>query len=266
MSPINDVRFNFIEIPRVGIPNVGVTQQWLNNIPNIPSNHPPVTTLIGFPIVEIPGCAKMHQDDKLYPTSLPHDKDLVNQDEDGTTTLCPNGEYPSYDAMEYTPEQLLITRETPPPPVEPPPTPPEVNPDVIPQDGYKDPKCPGPGNLRIGDTTQSGEERVVGHQLVPDPANAERKICETLYEPTTIIEKFLPPVNQAATVTALAVVATAGAAATPLLIRIIRPVVKKLWTTVQKKLGREQKKLTASEIKTNKYREKKGLPPIKKKN
>ena len=65
--------------------------------------------------------------------------------------------------------------------------------------------------------------------------------------------------------TALAVVATAGAAATPLLIRIIRPVIKKLWTTVQKKLGKNIKQLSKSEIETNKYREKKGLPPIKRK-
>ena len=52
----------------------------------------------------------------------------------------------------------------------------------------------------------------------------------------------MPPVNQASTVTALAVVATAGAAATPLLIRIIKPVIKKLWTTIQKKLGKGKKK------------------------
>ena len=65
--------------------------------------------------------------------------------------------------------------------------------------------------------------------------------------------------------TALAVVATAGAAATPLLIRIIRPVIKKIWTTIQKKLGKNVKQLTRSEIQTNKYREKKGLPPVKRK-
>ena len=65
--------------------------------------------------------------------------------------------------------------------------------------------------------------------------------------------------------TALAVVATAGAAATPLLIRIIRPVVKKLWTTIQKKVGKDVRQLSKSEIETNKYRENKGLPPIKRK-
>ena len=65
--------------------------------------------------------------------------------------------------------------------------------------------------------------------------------------------------------TALAVVATAGAAATPLLIRIIRPVIKKLWAAIQKKIGKKVELPTRAEIQTNKYREKKGLPPIKKK-
>ena len=65
--------------------------------------------------------------------------------------------------------------------------------------------------------------------------------------------------------TALAVVATAGAAATPLLIRIIRPVIKKLWTTLQKKIGKKVELPTRAEIKANEYRAKKGLPPLKKK-
>ena len=114
--------------------------------------------------------------------------------------------------------------------------------------------------MRVGDLTQSGDERVIGHRLLEDG-----KTCETLYESTTVIEKFLPPLNQASTVTSLAIVATAGAAATPLLIRIIKPVVKKIWKTIQKKLGKEVKRPSMSDIKTDKYREKKGLPPIKRK-
>jgi len=255
MSEINE-----INIPNVVIPKFGTNEVWLNGVPFVPSNHPPITTQIGFPIVEMPGCVKMHQDNKDHITRMPFDHDLVNQDEDGVTTLCPHGEYPSYDAMEYTPEQLIITRETPPPPVQPPPTPPEFETDAIPDTKKEDIACPGPGQLRVGDTTQSGDERVIGHQLIDDG-----KTCETLYEPTTIVEKFLPPPNQAATVTALAVVATAGAAATPLLIRVIRPVIKKVWTTIQKKLGKDVKKLTRLDIKTNEYRQKKGLPPLKKK-
>ena len=249
-----------IDIPNITIPQFGTNEVWLNGVPFVPSNHPSVTTQIGFPIVEMPGCVKMHQDNKDHVTRMPFDHDLVNQDEKGSTTLCPHGEYPSYDAMDYQPEQLIITRETPPPPVEPPPTPPDFTPDAIPEAKQEDVACPGPGQLRVGDVTQSGDERVVGHQLSEDG-----KICETLYEPTTAIEKFLPSINQTTSVTALAVVATAGAAATPLLIRIIRPVIKKLWTTIQKKIGKNVEPPTRLENITNEYRQKKGLPPLKKK-
>ena len=159
--------------------------------------------------------------------------------------------------MDYTPEDLLITTETPPPKVEPPP---EVEPPPLPDTGAiptGEVDCPGPGNLRVGDITQSGDEKVVGHELSQDG-----KVCVTLYEPTTTVEKFLPSTNQASTTLAIAVIATAGAAATPLILRLIKPAVKKAITTLQKKVGKHRE-LSRSEIIANKYREKKGLPPLK---
>ena len=249
-----------IDIPNVTIPQFGTNEVWLNGVPFIPSNHPSVTTQIGFPIVEIPGCVKMHKDNQDKVTRMPFDHDLVNQDENGVTTLCPHGEYPTYDAMDYQPEQLIITRETPPPPVEPPPTPPEFTPDAIPEAKQEDVACPGPGQLRVGDVTQSGDERVTGHELSEDG-----KTCVTLYEATTAVEKFIPSVNQATNTLAIAVIATAGATATPIILRIVRPILKKLWDTIQKKLGRKVETPTRAEIKANEYRQKKGLPPLKKK-
>ena len=249
-----------IDVPNITIPQFGTNEVWLNGVPFVPSNHPSVTTQIGFPIVEMPGCVKMHQDNKDHVTRMPFDHDLVNQDEDGVTTLCPHGEYPSYDAMDYQPEQLIITRETPPPPVEPPPTPPEFTPDAIPEAKQEDVACPGPGQLRVGDVTQSGDERVTGHELSEDG-----KTCVTLYEATTAVEKFIPSANQATNTLAIAVIATAGATATPIILRIVRPILKKLWDTIQKKLGRKVETPTRAEIKANEYRQKKGLPPLKKK-
>ena len=78
MSEINE-----INIPNVVIPKFGTNEVWLNGVPFVPSNHPSVTTQIGFPIVEIPGCVKMHKDNQDKVTRMPFDHDLVNQDEDG---------------------------------------------------------------------------------------------------------------------------------------------------------------------------------------
>ena len=248
IEQINDVDVNLIYTP-----------SWMYTAPIVPDTYVPVTIQLGFPIVDIPGCVEVHPDNKtqIGPNGLPLDRNLVNDDEAGVKILCPNGEYPSYDALNFEPEQVIPTVAAPPPPIAPPA--PE-----IPNTGgiVTDEKipCPGPSQLRVGDLTQSGDERVVGHRLLDDG-----KTCETLYEPTSVVEKYLPPLNQASTVTSLAILATAGAAATPLLIRIIKPAVKKIWTTIQKKLGKDVKRLTQAEVRTNKYREKKGLPPIKKK-
>ena len=163
--------------------------------------------------------------------------------------------------MDYEPEQLIIQRETPPPPVSPPP---EVEPPQPPDTSNvggkeKEIECPAPNQPRVGDLTQKGDERVVGHEI-------QNGQCVVLYEPTTVIEKYLPSTNQVSTTAAIAVVATASAAATPLLLRVIKPIIKKATDFVKKKIGKKVSPPTRAEIKTNEYREKKGLPPIKKKN
>ena len=230
MEPIEE-----IGIPNVTIPQI-VQRDWLIGVPFIPNNDPPVTLQLGFPIVEMPGCVKMHKDNKDHVTKMPFDKDLVNQDPKGSTTLCPHGEYPSYDAMDYQPENLVVTRETPPPPVAPPP---EVEAPPVPDTGNitkdEEIECPAPNQPRVGDLTQNGEERVTGHEI-------QNGQCVVLYESTTTVEKYLPSTNQVSTTAAIAVVATASAAATPLLLRVIKPIIKKATDTIRKKLGKGKKK------------------------
>ena len=101
----------------------------------------------------------------------------------------------------------------------------------------------------------------MGHELSEDG-----KICTTLYEPTSAVEKFIPSTNQATNALAIAVIATAGATATPIILRIVKPILTKIWKTIQKKMGKKVDMPTRAEIRANKYREKKGLPPLKKKN
>ena len=241
-----------ISIPNIGIQKVGVNEIQIPNVTKtVPIYQPPpVTVNIGLPIVDMPGCVKYHPDAKKNREQ----PNLKEEDSSNVRVLC-DADYPTYDAMDYTPEDLNIYRETPPPVVEPPPDPPTPpTPDTGGVGGET--PCPGPAQLRVGDVTQSGDEKVVGHEL-------QGNVCVTLYEPTSPMEKYVPPINQVTSVTSLAIVATAGAAATPLLIRIIRPAVKKFITTVQKKLGKKITKPTRQDLVTDEYRKKKGLPPIK---
>ena len=236
-----------IEVQTVGIPRIPAPGVY-NYVPHTQTL--PFILHIGSPIVDMPGCVEYHPDSAKNRET----PNLKEEDSQGTKVLC-DATYPTYDAMDYTPEDLLIQVDTPPPVVEPPP---EIDPPEVPPTGdlgNKEIECPGPNNLRVGDLTQAGDEKVVGHEI-------QGTTCVTLYEPTTIAEKFLPSANQASTTLAIAVIATAGAAATPLLLRLIKPIIKKLTTTAQKKLG-SHRELSKSEIQANKYREKKGLPPLK---
>ena len=111
------------EIPNVYIPS------WMTTQPNVDYLLPPVVVNIGNPIADIPGCVKAHKDNKQHKTGIPIDKDLVENDSKNAMTLCPDGSYPAYSAMNYEPEQLLMTYESEPPPVAPPP-PPTGGPDL----------------------------------------------------------------------------------------------------------------------------------------
>ena len=240
------------QINDVNVPTIGIQKIEVPNVYYLPVNQGtlPFILNIGSPIVDLPGCVEYHPDAQKYRRQ----PNLMEDDDSNTVTLC-DGNYPTYDAMDYTPEDLLIQVDTPPPVVQPPP---EIDPPEVPPTGDlgTETPCPGPGNLRVGDLTQAGDEKVIGHEL-------QGTVCVTLYEPTSAAEKFLPSVNQSTTTVAIAVLATAGAAATPLLLRAIKPIIKKLTTAVKKKLGKKVIKPSRQDIMTDKYREKRGLPPIK---
>ena len=265
---VNGTGLRFIQTIDTGNINISnINRPWMTTPPQSIPFSPPVTVTIGTPVVDMPGCVKVHKENAKRDPS--RNKNLVNDDPKGNVVLCDSGmpyyEPPDYRANELTwttvygePEEVtggVDTGDPPPPPeanTERPNTPKE----------YKDPDCPGPNQLRVGDVTSSGDERVTGHQLITDPNNPKQKICETLYEPTTTLEKFLPSTNQISTTASIAVVATAAAAATPLLLRVVKPIVQKTIKAIQKKFGKKENRLSAAEIRTNKYRREKGLPEL----
>jgi len=245
------------------IPNVYIPS-WMVNQPNVDNLIPPVVVNIGNPVVDMPGCVKMHKDNKRHKNNIPIDKDLVENDEGNAMTLCPDGSYPSYDAMNYEPEQLIMTYEQKAPVVPPPPEPNLDTPETptIPKTD-EDVPCPGPNMPRIGDVAQNQEEKVSGYELQKDPANPSKEICVILYEDISVIEAYLPSANVATTTAAIATVAGASALlAKPLadlLLRVFKPAIKQVMGKVNKILGKTPYKPTQSELRTNEYRVKKGL-------
>ena len=237
-----------VTIPNVFVPN------WQSQQPSVDHLVPPVVLNIGNPIVDMPGCVKAHQDNQYHKSGLPVDRNLVEDDPEQAMTVC-DATIPSYTPMNYEPENLTIVREAPVPPVAPPPdTPqPDVTPPEIPKE--EEIECPAPNQPRVGDLTQDGSEKVVGHEL-------QGTTCVVLYEPTTAVEKYLPSTNQVSVTAAIAVVATASASATPLLLRVIKPIIKKATDFVKKKLGKKPYIPSRNEIQANRYRQSKGLNPL----
>ena len=250
---------NTVQIPNVFVPN------WMQQQPVVDHLIPPVVVNIGNPVVDIPGCVKAHKDNKQHKTGIPFDKDLVKNDSKNAMTLCPDGSYPAYDAMNYEPEQLLMTYESEAPPVAPPPEPDLKTPETpsIPKT-EGDPECPGPTSLRIGAVGPSEKEKVVGHELQKTPQGT--LICVEIYEPINIVEQYLPSAQIATTTASIAAVAGASALlAKPLadlLLKVFKPAIKQVLGKVNKALGKTPYRLTQDEIRTNEYRVKKGLLEI----
>ena len=250
-----------INIQETAIPNVYVPR-WMTTQPNVDNLLPPVVVNIGNPIIDIPGCVKAHKDNKRHKNNIPIDKDLVENDDGNAMTLCPDGSYPYYDAMNYEPEQLLMTYEQKAPPVAPPPEPDLNTPETpsIPK-AEGDPDCPGPTSLRIGAVGPNQKEKVVGHEL--QKTSQGTMICVELYEDINIVEQYLPSAQVATTTASIAAVAGASALlAKPLadlLLKVFKPAIKQVIGKVNKALGKTPYKPTQSELRTNEYRVKKGL-------
>ena len=122
-----------VDIPEIVIPNmdvnisdirnlnINVMPDWMINPPQAVPAYPPVTTMVGDPIVNIPGCVESHRDSSENQT-------LKEEDKDGIQTFCDAGT-PSFNPIDYDPNRLEVYTESPPlppykaPEAKPPPTP-----------------------------------------------------------------------------------------------------------------------------------------------
>ena len=227
--PIPDVNIRNVEVRDVRIPS------WMTNQPRIPGA-PPVTVEVGVPVIDIPGCVEAHIENKKGTND-----ELIGDDPKGARVFC-DGNMPSYNPMDYNPDELDITQPPPKPPVvKPPETPaaPEVPKDAAPKAEIKEePPCPPPNAPRIGDVAQNQKERVSGYEL-------QNGICVTLYEDIPFTAQYLPAPQVAATTAVIAVTATSSALlAKPLadlLLKVFKPVIKKVITKISKLRGKKVK-------------------------
>ena len=250
MMEIPEIRIKGGDIDIIKIP---FTPDYLAQPPQTIRIGTPVTNQIGVPIVDVPGCVEAHQVDE--------NNMLEGDDPKGVRVYC-DGQQPSFNPIDYNKEDLDFTGEAEVPAI-PPPKEIEVEAPEIPKKTVtKEIKCPTEAQQLkqpIGTLVKDGKEKIIEYRLVG-------KECIAISEEISFADqvvKGIPSANQVAQTGGIAIVATAAATATPILLKAIKPIVKQIFKKVQKLLGKEPPKLSASEIRADKYRENKGLPPVK---
>ena len=249
---IQSIRSSTSSIRPIGVGYISDARIWTVEPPRSVPITVPVTMQVGTPVVNMPGCVKVHKENAKNPKN--RNKMLVNDDPKGNTVLCDAGA-PYFVPVDYQSQGLTWTTVVPEEPEpdgidsEPPPAPditPPPTPDIPPQTVAEEKECPGPKDLRVGDYSTSGDEKVVGHEW-----NADQTICVVQWEPVGVVEKYLPSANVVTTTATIAVVATSSALlAKPLadlLLKVIKPLVKKVSAKVKKVLGKKEKVLSVSE-------------------
>ena len=154
---------------------------------------------------------------------------------------------PAFDPMDYRPEELVFASEpvlpnSPSTPTPPPPTPatPQL-PKAAPAD--IDPRCPPLRAKEVGTLVQNGSKRIAGYEIQDGK-------CVVLYEEIKLPEQVLAAIPTLPQVTTVGVTAAVGVAAglgTPLLLKAVKPAVKKIAKKIQGLLGRKAPLLSVFE-------------------
>ena len=204
------------------------TPRWLREPPVALPIYPPVTDVVGTPIIDVPGCVEAHRDSS-------ENQQLREEDPDGTVVICDAG-VPTFNAIDYDPNKLNIQRKVdnsaPIPPYKAPETKTPKTPEV-PKQNIKKPDCPSDIQaLQEPVGKVIGDEVVIEHRLVPQ---GNSWVCVTVKRqidiPTQIIEN-IPSAGAVTATASIAMVATTSALlAKPLadlLLKAVKPTVKKV--------------------------------------
>ena len=234
------------EIREIQIRNLDIAPipDWLMRPPQAIPPVVPVTQNIGTPIVNIPGCVESHPD-------AGKSKTLAEDDPQGTQTYC-DGTVPSFNPIDYSPENMTIETISPPPKVEAPEAPEVPKTPEIPSTPASTAKVSCPTEAQeakepVGTFIEGFRQKVTGYKLV---GNECIQLTEKVPLPTQIIAG-LPSPGTVMTTGGIAVVATSSALlAKPLadiLLKVIKPTVKKVMKKIATIRGKSVPVLSVAE-------------------
>jgi len=243
---INNVNIGIQEV-RIGELRIPPVNSVFNGNLSQPLQEPPVVVDIGLPIVDVPGCVEAHKQDGGK------NKNLIEDDPKGTMTFCDSG-VPNFSPIQYEPDQIL---NTPTPKVDTRQSDKRENIDKIksPEVPKTPPvsatiNCPTKEQMKnepSGFIFDSGRKKVVGYKLEGLEC---KRIVEDISIPAQIINA-IPPASTITTTASIAVVATTSALlAKPfadILLRVVKPVTKKVIKKIASIRGKKVKVLSTTE-------------------
>jgi len=239
-----------MEIPDIGAGDIQIRQldipvipSWIGDTPQSLQIAAPVTVTIGSPIVDMPGCVESHPD-------AGKSKQLATDDENGTFTYC-DGSVPSFNPIEYSPNQMILTKpaqaDTKQPEQPEVPKTPELPPAPPATAKIDCPTAAQQAKEPVGTYVEGFRKKVTDYQLI---GNQCVQITEKVPLPEQIIAG-LPSAGSVMTTGGIAVVATASAlAAKPLadlLLKVVKPTVKKIMKKIAAIRGKSVPVLSVAE-------------------
>ena len=227
-----------MEIPdiRIGIGEIGIRDipNWLKEPPQAIPPSVPVTQEVGVPIVNIPGCVEAHEaNNKSNKVGI--------DDENGLVTYC-DGQTPSFNPINYNPDEMEFKTEQKIPEVKPPEAPELPKAPEIPKEAAKTVNCPTPvqeAKEPVGTFIEGYRKKVIEYRLVG-------KECIQITEEVGLPQQIIAGVPSGGMVMqtgGIAVVATTSALlAKPLadlLLKVIKPTIKKVMKKITTLRGKQ---------------------------
>ena len=233
-----------IEIRELNIPDIEIFNTSNTTTSSIPFAAP-VTVNIGVPIVDIPGCVEAHE------TNNPKNNQIKSDDERGLVTFCDSG-IPSYNPIQFEPEQVIPTYPADITTKQPEAKAPEVKAPQVkaPKVNTAKVECPSPKQAAeqpVGTYLNGFKDVVTGYKLV---GNECIQYTEKVPLPKQIVAG-LPGGGQVVQVGGVAVIATTSALlAKPLadlLLKAVKPAVKKVMKKIASLRGKKPPVMSVKE-------------------
>ena len=212
-------QINNVEIREIQDIQVLPVNSIFTGLPIALPQSPPVTVTIGSPIVNIPGCVEYN----------PNGPGVIKDDPNGTYTIC-DATVPSFNPIEYNPNEMVMTG------------PPE------PESEFRGEQSDNENN-QISDIPQTPTLQVP--QIPAVEVKEEKEETIEIVEEPGWVEEYLPSAQEVSTTVTIAV-AAAGAAVfgkplAELLLKLIKPAVKKVVLKIKNIRGVEDPVLSVQQ-------------------